>query len=63
MLQHYREITGAPKPVGAYSAAVHANGFLFCAGQIGIDPATGQMVTGGVAAEAKQVLANIAAVL
>ena len=63
MIQYLREIPSAPKPVGAYSMAVRANGFVFCAGQIGIDPATGAMVTGGLEKELPQVLANLRAVL
>lgn len=57
------ETARAPRPVGAYSQAVAAGGFVFCAGQIGIDPATGSVVPGGVAAEAGRALENLAAVL
>jgi 2-iminobutanoate/2-iminopropanoate deaminase len=53
----------APAAIGPYSQAIAANGFLFCSGQIGIVPATGQLVTGGVQAETEQVLENLAAVL
>lgn len=53
----------APQAIGPYSHAVCANGFVFCAGQIGIDPATGQMIPGGVEAEARQALTNLQAVL
>jgi 2-iminobutanoate/2-iminopropanoate deaminase len=53
----------APEAVGPYSQAVRANGFLFTAGQVGLDPATGKLVEGGVAAETRRVLANLAAVL
>lgn len=53
----------APKPVGPYSQAVVSGDLVFCAGQIGLDPATGRMVAGGFAAELAQVLANVAAVL
>ena len=53
----------APEAVGPYSQAVRANGFLFTAGQVGLDPATGKLVAGGVAAETRRVLANLAAVL
>ena len=62
-MKHFKEIAGAPKPVGAYSAAVVANGTVYCAGQIGLDPTTGTIVAGGVEAEARQVLANLSAVL
>ena len=54
---------GAPAPVGPYSQAVEAGDLVFCAGQIGLDPATGQLVTGGIAAETTQVLDNLRAVL
>ena len=53
----------APAAIGPYSQAVIANGFLFTAGQIALDPATGQVVDGDVVAQAEQVLANLTAVL
>ena len=53
----------APAASGPYSQGVVANGFLFTAGQIAIDPATGQVVTGNVAAQTERVMANLAAVL
>ena len=54
----------APAPVGPYNQAVRAGGWLFCSGQIALDPHTGQMVgAGDVAAESRQVLANLQAVL
>jgi 2-iminobutanoate/2-iminopropanoate deaminase len=53
----------APAAIGPYSQAVIANGFLFTAGQIALDPATGQVVVGGVSAQTERVLANLAAVL
>ena len=55
----------APKPVGPYSQAVAASGaFVFLSGQLGLDPATGQMAGGGdVAQEAEQVLKNLQAVV
>jgi len=53
----------APTPIGPYSQAVVAGDLVFVAGQIALDPATGTLVEGGVAAEAPRVLANIAAVL
>ena len=49
----------APKPIGPYNQAVIAGGFLFCSGQVGIDPATGEVVAGGVAAQTEQVLKNL----
>ena len=53
----------APKAIGPYAQAVRANGFLFTAGQIPLHPETMEIVEGDVAAQAEQVLANLAAVL
>jgi 2-iminobutanoate/2-iminopropanoate deaminase len=54
----------APRAIGPYSQAVRVGDLLFCSGQIALDPASGQLVGGGdVAAETRQVLANLAAVL
>jgi 2-iminobutanoate/2-iminopropanoate deaminase len=53
----------APEAIGPYSQAVVANGFVFASGQIGLDPATGQMVPGGIEKETERVLANLRAVL
>ena len=53
----------APKPIGPYSVGVEAGSFIFTAGQIAIDPATGDIVEGGVAAETRQVLTNIQSIL
>ena len=53
----------APAAIGPYSQAVEVGGTLYLAGQIGIDPATGQLVTGGILAETQQVMANLSAVL
>jgi 2-iminobutanoate/2-iminopropanoate deaminase len=53
----------APAAIGPYSQAVIANGFLYTAGQIALDPASGQVVAGDVAAQSEQVLRNLAAIL
>lgn len=53
----------APRAIGPYSQAVRHGNQIFCSGQIGLDPATGQLVPGGVEAETRQVLLNLAAVL
>jgi 2-iminobutanoate/2-iminopropanoate deaminase len=53
----------APAAVGPYSQAVAVNGLLFCAGQIPLDPATGELVAGDVSAQTHRVCANIRAVL
>ena len=54
---------GAPAAIGPYSQAVRMGSLLFCSGQIPLDPATGELVTGDVAAQTRQVFANLAAVL
>jgi 2-iminobutanoate/2-iminopropanoate deaminase len=53
----------APAVAGPYSPAVRAGDWLVLAGQVGLDPATGGIVDGGAAAQARQVLANITAIL
>ena len=53
----------APAAIGPYSQAVVAGNFLFTAGQIAIDPATGQIVQGDVSAQTERVMRNLAAVL
>lgn len=56
--------TAAPAPVGPYNQAVLAGGWLYCSGQIPLDPTSGEMVgNGDVAAETRQVLTNLQAVL
>ena len=46
----------APKPIGPYSQGVISGGFLFCSGQIALDPETGEMIEGGVEAQTERVL-------
>ncbi len=53
----------APKAIGPYQQAIKANGFVYTAGQIPIDPKTGNFVEGGIAAQTRQVLENLKAVL
>lgn len=53
----------APGAVGPYSQAIVAGGFVWCSGQIALDPATGQMVQGEIEEETRQVLVNLRAVL
>ena len=53
----------APKAVGPYSQAVAVGNFLFCAGQIPLDPATGELIEGDVTAQTDRVLQNVAGVL
>jgi 2-iminobutanoate/2-iminopropanoate deaminase len=54
---------GAPSAIGPYSQAVKSQGFLFCSGQIPIDPATGKIEAADVESQTRQVFANICAVL
>jgi 2-iminobutanoate/2-iminopropanoate deaminase len=53
----------APKAIGPYSQGIRANGFVFCAGQTPIDPATGKLVEGDIAAQTRRVLQNLSAIL
>jgi 2-iminobutanoate/2-iminopropanoate deaminase len=53
----------APKAIGPYSQAVRMGNLLFCSGQIPLDPATEQLVTGDIAAQTRQVFANLGAIL
>lgn len=53
----------APKAIGPYAQAIKANGLVYTAGQIPIDPKTGEFVSGGIAAQTRQVLENLKAVL
>ncbi len=55
--------SSAPAAIGPYSQGVIANGFLFTAGQIALDPATGQVVDGDVTAQTERVLTNLGAIL
>lgn len=53
----------APAAIGPYSQGIRSGGFLFCSGQIPLDPATGKMVAGGIEAQTERVMRNLAAVL
>ncbi len=57
------ETKKAPAPIGPYSQAVRAGGFIFLSGQIPLDPVTGAIVEGDIAAQTRQVFRNITAVL
>jgi 2-iminobutanoate/2-iminopropanoate deaminase len=59
----YVSTSGAPRPIGPYSQGVISGGFLFCSGQIALDPETNQLVGGDVAAQTERVLQNLIAVL
>ena len=53
----------APKAIGPYSQAVVANGFLFTAGQVALDPDKGELVAGGIAEQTERALENLRAIL
>lgn len=53
----------APRAIGPYSQGIRIGGLVFTAGQAGLDPSTGELVAGGVAAETRQVLWNLQAIL
>src|SRR5438270_14052488 len=55
--------TNAPKAIGPYSQAIKANGFVFISGQVAFDPATGNLITGGIEHQTEQVLKNLSAIL
>jgi 2-iminobutanoate/2-iminopropanoate deaminase len=53
----------APQAIGPYSQAIKAGGFVFVSGQIPIDPATGQIITGDISAQTERVMKNLEAIL
>lgn len=57
------EAPGAPKAVGPYSHAVVAGDLVYCSGQVPLDPATGELVSGDIAAQTDRIVDNLAAVL
>lgn len=54
---------GAPAAIGPYSQGVRSGGFLYCSGQIPLDPKTGKMVEGGIEPQTERVLENLSAIL
>jgi 2-iminobutanoate/2-iminopropanoate deaminase len=62
-LRKHVDSAEAPKPIGPYSQAVVAGGFMFVSGQIPLDPRTNELVEGGIEAQTEQVLKNLMAVL
>lgn len=54
---------GAPAAVGPYSQAITTDDLVFCSGQVGLDPATGDLVAGGLEAQVERVIRNLEAVL
>ncbi len=63
MTPQKKALMGAVKPIGPYSPGVAAGNMVFLAGQIGLDPASGALVTGGIKAETKQAMENLGKVL
>ena len=61
--KHIVESSDAPAPIGPYSQAVSANGFLFVSGQIALDPENGTLVMENIEAETKQVMKNLEQIL
>jgi 2-iminobutanoate/2-iminopropanoate deaminase len=53
----------APKAIGPYSQAIRANGLLFTAGQVAIDPSTQQLIEGDISVQTERVLKNLSAIL
>jgi 2-iminobutanoate/2-iminopropanoate deaminase len=63
MTRHAVSTTAAPSAIGPYSQAIAAGGLVFCSGQVGLDPTTGDLVEGGLEAQAERALRNLSAVL
>ena len=55
--------SGAPAALAAYSQAIRSGDMVFCAGQLGVDPSTGELVEGGIEAQTERALKNLTAVL
>jgi 2-iminobutanoate/2-iminopropanoate deaminase len=62
-MKHAVSSPDAPKAIGPYSQAIHAGPLLFLSGQVPLDPATGQLVEGDIAAQTRRVFENLGAVL
>ncbi len=63
MVKEIIQTADAPDPIGPYSQAVKAGGFLFISGQVGIHPSSGELVNGDIIVETKQVMNNLKAIL
>ena len=57
------QTSGAPAAIGPYSQAIETQGWVFCSGQIGLDPKSGALVAGGIEAETRTALENLREVL
>jgi 2-iminobutanoate/2-iminopropanoate deaminase len=62
-MKHRVDTDNAPKAIGPYSQAIKSNGFVFASGQIPLDPATMQIVEGGIREQTERVMKNLSAVL
>ncbi len=62
MTRHAVSSTGAPAAIGPYTQAIAVDGFVFCSGQLGLDPTTGELAD-GVEAQTERSLKNLTAVL
>lgn len=62
-MREFIETKNAPSPIGPYSQAIRAGGFIFVSGQIPIDPATGQVISGDIVDQTRQVMKNLGAIL
>jgi len=62
-MKHVVHTDHAPKALGPYSQAIKANGMVFCSGQVGLNPATGEFAGNDVSTQCKQVMENLKAVL
>lgn len=63
MSRHAISTTGAPGAIGPYSQAIASDDLVFCSGQVGLDPTSGELVEGGVEAQAERALRNLGSVL
>ena len=63
MSKHIIQTSKVPTPIGPYSQAVIANGFMFASGQVAFNPITNELVLGDILSETKQVMENIKAIL
>lgn len=66
MSSQSREVVSTPhgpKAIGPYSQAIKANGFVFVSGQVAFDPATGNLISGGIEQQTEQVIKNLSAIL
>lgn len=63
MSKHIIQTSKVPTPIGPYSQAVIANGFMFASGQVAFNPVTNELVLGDILSETKQVMENIKAIL